>query len=110
MELSSGQFSKSEICAHEKMLLFKLDWQLRPVTPYEIMAHLVCYAEMEQKLEENILFNAQLAIDFSLCGGMNIYVQCTVCTVCTYIYRYMYMELQYMHMYVTIPSGVLEFH
>jgi hypothetical protein len=69
VELGSNIFTAGEIKQQEKVILQHLQWQMRPVTPYEFMHHIVLYdARMEKTLQHSILHQSQIVIDFSLCG------------------------------------------
>jgi hypothetical protein len=69
VELGSNIFTAEEIKQQEKGILQHLQWQMRPVTPYEFMHHIVLYdARMEKTLQHSILHQSQIVIDFSLCG------------------------------------------
>ena len=69
VELGSNIFTAEEIKQQEKGILQHLQWQMRPVTSYEFMHHIVLYdARMEKTLQHSILHQSQIVIDFSLCG------------------------------------------
>lgn len=68
--LASNLFTEQDIRQKEMDVLQALRWELRPVTPYEAMCHLVMYANIGELLQDSLLHQAQVCIDFSLCGKM----------------------------------------
>ena len=84
----------------ERVLLNKLQWDLRPVTPYELMRHLVLYANLDdQCLKDRILYHAQVVIDFALCGESHLH-----CFWCIILWR-----IVISHIFCWMLSSLIEY-
>jgi hypothetical protein len=60
-------FSAADVTGTEFVICKALGWNLTPVTPYEIMKHLMLWSAADGVIFRNLLLHAQLFIDYVLC-------------------------------------------
>ena len=60
-------FSTADVARTEFDICKALDWNLTPVTPYEIMKYLMLWSAADGATFKNLILHAQLFIDYVLC-------------------------------------------
>jgi hypothetical protein len=60
-------FSAQDVQKTEFLICDALKWELTPVTPYEIMKHIMLFSAAPGRTFKNLVLHAQLFIDFALC-------------------------------------------
>ena len=60
-------FSAQDVMKLELVICKALKWELTPVSPYEIMKHLMLFSAADGTTFKNLVLHAQLFLDYTLC-------------------------------------------
>jgi hypothetical protein len=65
-------FSADDVAKLEFTICGALNWDLTPVTPYEIVKYVLLYSAADGKMLKNLLLRSQLFVDYALCDAATL--------------------------------------
>jgi hypothetical protein len=67
IESGVTSFTAHDVAKMELVLCMNLSWNVSPVTPYEIMKHLLLYSAADGETLKNLILQSQIFIDYAMC-------------------------------------------